>query len=53
MYIGETGRTYGVREKEHMKDVKELEGINYTRAKKRERVVGYARPSTGRAATYI
>ena len=36
MYIGETGRRYGVREKEHMKDAKPLEGVNYTRAKKRE-----------------
>ena len=36
VYIGETGRTYRVREKEHMKDAKLLEGVNYTRAKKRE-----------------
>ena len=36
VYIGETGRRYGVREKEHMNYVKQLEGVNYTRAKKRE-----------------
>ena len=36
MYIGETGRRYAVREKDHMMDVKQLEGVNYTRAKKRE-----------------
>ena len=36
VYIGETGKRYGVREKEHMKDVKQLEGVNYTRTKKRE-----------------
>ena len=36
VYIGETGRRYGVREKEHIKDLKQLEGVIYTRAKKRE-----------------
>ena len=36
VYIGETGRRYGVREKEHIKDAKQLEGVNYTRANKRE-----------------
>ena len=36
VYTGETGRRYGVREKEHMKDVKQLKGVNYTRSKKRE-----------------
>ena len=36
VYINETGRRYSVREKEHMKDAKQLEGVNYTRAKKRE-----------------
>ena len=36
VYIGEAGRRYGVREKEYMKDAKQLEGVNYTRAKKRE-----------------
>ena len=33
VYIGETGRKYGVKEKKHMKDVKQLEGVNYTRAR--------------------
>ena len=32
MSIGETGRRYGVRDKENIKDVKQLEGVNYTRA---------------------
>ena len=36
VYIGETGRRYGVREKEDMTDVKQLEGVNYTRTRKRE-----------------
>ena len=35
VYIGETGKRYGVREKEHMKDVKQLDGPR-TRTKKRE-----------------
>ena len=29
-------RMYGVRENEHTKDAKQLEGLNYTRATKRE-----------------
>ena len=37
VYFGETCRRYGVWEKEHMKDAKHLEGVNYTRAKKRNR----------------
>ena len=36
VYIDKTGRRYGVREKKHLKDSKQLEGVNYTRAKKRE-----------------
>ena len=36
VHVGETGRRYGVSEKENMKDVKHLERVNYTRAKKRE-----------------
>jgi len=38
VYIGETARKFGVREKEHIKDGKELEGQKYTRAKKKESV---------------
>ena len=36
VYIGETGRQYGVREKEHMKSVSQLECITYTRTRKKE-----------------
>ena len=36
VYIGETGWMYGMREKEHMKDVKQVDGVNYTKAKKWE-----------------
>ena len=36
VYIGETGRRYEVREKEHMKDAKQLEGVSFTRVKKGE-----------------
>ena len=35
-YIHETGRRYGVREVEHMTDVKQLEGQSYIRARKRQ-----------------
>ena len=35
VYIGETERRYGVREQEHMKDVKQLKGQIYTRSRKR------------------
>ena len=34
-YIGETGRKYSVREKEHQKDTAQLEGKKFTRAQKK------------------
>ena len=36
MYVGETDRQYKVREKEHMNDVSQLEGVKYTRARTKE-----------------
>ena len=30
VYIGETGRRFGVREKEHRKDVEQVEGVKFT-----------------------
>ena len=36
LHVGETGRRNGVREQEHMKDEKQLEGQSYTRAKMRQ-----------------
>ena len=35
MYTGESERRYGVREKEHKKDVKTLEEKKYTRSRKK------------------
>ena len=35
VYVGETGRRFGVREKEHKKDVEQLSGMKYTRAQKK------------------
>ena len=53
VYIGETGRRYGVREKENMKDVKQLEGVNYTRARKRQSQTEYHQSVlTDHAAVY-
>ena len=34
--VGETGKRYEVREKEHRKDVNQLEGVKNTRNKKKE-----------------
>ena len=36
MYIGETGRTFGVRLEEHRKEVEHMGGAIYTRAQRRE-----------------
>ena len=36
VYIGETGRRVEVRQKEHKKDLKQLEGVKYTRGKRKE-----------------
>ena len=38
VYIGETGRfeEIEVRQKEHKKDLKQLEGVKYTRARRKE-----------------
>ena len=36
IYIGETGRRFEVRQKEHKKDLKQLEGVKYTRARRKE-----------------
>ena len=36
IYIGETGRRFQMREKEHKKDVKQLEEVKYTRARRKE-----------------
>ena len=36
MYIGETGRRYRIRQKEHKKDMEQLEGVKYTRARWKE-----------------
>ena len=36
VYIGETGRRFEVRQKEHKKDLKQLEGLKYTRARRKE-----------------
>ena len=38
IYIVETARKFGVREKEHIKDGKELDGQKYTRARKKDAV---------------
>ena len=35
VYIGETGRMFEVRQKEHKKDLKRLEGVKYTRARRK------------------
>ena len=35
VYVGETGRRFGVREKEHKKDVEQLEGVKYTRSQRK------------------
>ena len=36
IYIRETGRRFDMREKEHRKDLKQLDGVKYTRTKKKE-----------------
>ena len=36
VYVGETGRRFEMREKEHKKDVKHLERVKYTRARRKE-----------------
>ena len=36
MYVGETGRRYRVKQKEHMKDVNQIEGVKFTRVRKKE-----------------
>ena len=36
IYTGETGRRFGVREKEHKSDVKTLEDKQYTRSRKKQ-----------------
>ena len=36
VYIGETGRRFEVRQKEHKKDLKQPEGVKYTRARRKE-----------------
>ena len=36
VYVGETGRRYGAREKEHQKDVASISDIKYTRARRKE-----------------
>ena len=35
VYVGETGRRFGVREREHKKDVEQLEGVKYTRSQRK------------------
>ena len=36
VYIGETGRKFEVGQKEHKKDMKQLEGVKYTRVRMKE-----------------
>ena len=36
VYIGETGRRFEMRQKEHKQDLKQLEGVKYTRARGKE-----------------
>ena len=36
VYTGETGGRFEIREKEHKKDLKQLEGVKYTRARSKE-----------------
>ena len=38
VYTGETARRYGTREKEHVRDGKEVEGVKYTRSRRKESV---------------
>ena len=38
VYIGETGRRFEMRQKEHKKDLKQLEGVKYTRARRKESI---------------
>ena len=35
VYVGETGRRFGVREKEHMKEMEQLEANTFTRSRKK------------------
>ena len=39
VYIGETGRKVEMTQKEHKKDVKQLEGVNYTRERRKESLI--------------
>ena len=41
VYTGETGRRYGIREKEHRKDVDSVEDKRFTRARRKESVEEY------------
>ena len=41
MYVGETGRRYGTREKEHQKDVQSVSAVKFTRARKKESTTEY------------
>ena len=41
VYVGETGRRYGEREKEHQKDVDSISDIKFTRSRKKESVTEY------------
>ena len=36
VYVGETGRRYGDREVEHIRDGKAVEGVNFTRSRKED-----------------
>ena len=36
VYVGETGRRYGIREGEHKKEVDQISTVKFTRARKEE-----------------